>query len=99
MKTRVLKWGNSLALRIPKSFAIEAGLCEGAPVELALVEGKTGHPTSHARAAHAPGAVTRRDGPEPARRVGHWACRWEGGLGRSRTAYRMEIAGPPLPGD
>ena len=40
MKTRVQKWGNSLALRIPKSFATEAGLREGAPVELSLVEGK-----------------------------------------------------------
>jgi antitoxin MazE len=39
MKTRVRKWGNSLALRIPKSFAAEAGLREGAPVELSLVEG------------------------------------------------------------
>ena len=28
MKSRIQKWGNSLALRIPKSFAIEAGLCE-----------------------------------------------------------------------
>ncbi|MFC1972103.1 AbrB/MazE/SpoVT family DNA-binding domain-containing protein [Chloroflexota bacterium] len=26
MKTRVQKWGNSLALRIPKSFATEVGL-------------------------------------------------------------------------
>ena len=25
MKTRIHKWGNSLALRIPKSFAIEVG--------------------------------------------------------------------------
>jgi antitoxin MazE len=40
MKTRVQKWGNSLALRIPKSFAAEAGLQENAPVELSLVEGK-----------------------------------------------------------
>lgn len=40
MKTRVQKWGNSLALRIPKSFAIEAGLREDAPVELSLIEGK-----------------------------------------------------------
>lgn len=39
MKTRVQKWGNSLALRIPKSFALEAGLEEDAPVELSLVEG------------------------------------------------------------
>lgn len=47
MRSRVQKWGHSLALRIPKSFAIEAGLNEDAIVELALVEGKlvvTPHP-------------------------------------------------------
>ena len=40
MKTRIQKWGNSLALRIPKAFAAEAGLDENTAVELALVEGK-----------------------------------------------------------
>jgi len=40
MKTRVQKWGNSLALRIPKTFAAEAGLCENAPVEMSLAKGK-----------------------------------------------------------
>jgi antitoxin MazE len=40
MKTRVQKWGNSLALRIPKSFAAEARLREDSPVELSLVDGK-----------------------------------------------------------
>ncbi len=40
MKTRVQKWGNSLALRIPKSFAAEARLAEDTPVELSLVEGQ-----------------------------------------------------------
>src|SRR5687767_1008983 len=40
MKTRIQKWGNSLALRIPKSFAAEAQLKEGAPVELSLVDGR-----------------------------------------------------------
>jgi antitoxin MazE len=40
MKTRVQKWGNSLALRIPKAFAEEAGLHADAAVELSLVEGK-----------------------------------------------------------
>ena len=40
MKSRVQKWGNSLALRIPKSFASEAGLRENTPVELSLVKGK-----------------------------------------------------------
>jgi antitoxin MazE len=39
MKTRVQKWGNSLALRIPKAFAEEAGLAENAPVELSLKGG------------------------------------------------------------
>jgi antitoxin MazE len=40
MKTRVRKWGNSLALRIPTSFAAEARLAEDTPVELSLVDGK-----------------------------------------------------------
>jgi antitoxin MazE len=40
MRGQIQKWGNSLALRIPKSFAIEAGLAEDAVVDLALVEGK-----------------------------------------------------------
>jgi antitoxin MazE len=39
MKTRVQKWGNSLAVRIPKSFAVEAGLRANAAVELSLVDG------------------------------------------------------------
>lgn len=40
MQSRVQKWGNSLALRIPKSFAIEIGLADETPVEISLVEGK-----------------------------------------------------------
>ena len=40
MKTRVRKWGNSLALRIPRSFATEAGLGENSAVELSLREGQ-----------------------------------------------------------
>jgi antitoxin MazE len=40
MKTRVQKWGNSLALRIPQSFAAEVRLSEGAAVELSLVDGR-----------------------------------------------------------
>jgi antitoxin MazE len=39
MKARVQKWGNSLALRIPKHMAVEAGLKEDAVVELSLFEG------------------------------------------------------------
>lgn len=40
MQSRVQKWGNSLALRIPKSFATEIGLTDDSPVELSLIEGK-----------------------------------------------------------
>ncbi|TET80119.1 AbrB/MazE/SpoVT family DNA-binding domain-containing protein [candidate division TA06 bacterium] len=40
MKSRIKKWGNSLALRIPKSFAAEAELTQDSPVELSLVDGK-----------------------------------------------------------
>ena len=40
MKTRIQKWGNSLAVRIPKSFAAEAGLECDAPVDMSLVDGK-----------------------------------------------------------
>jgi antitoxin MazE len=40
MKTRVQKWGNSLALRIPKSFASEVGLQSQSSVEMSMEEGK-----------------------------------------------------------
>ncbi len=40
MKTRIQKWGNSLAVRIPKSFADEVGLRRDSPVELSLVGGR-----------------------------------------------------------
>ena len=36
METRVQKWGNSLALRIPKPFANQIGLEPNSPVELSL---------------------------------------------------------------
>ena len=40
MITRIQKWGNSLALRIPKAFAREIGLEQGASVEISLRQGK-----------------------------------------------------------
>ena len=40
MKTHVQKWGNSLALRIPKSFATEAGLDRDSCVEISLIDRK-----------------------------------------------------------
>ena len=39
MKTRVQKWGNSLAVRIPKSFAEGMGIGTNAAVEMSLEEG------------------------------------------------------------
>jgi len=40
MRARVQKWGNSLALRIPKPFATEIGLQRNSPVEVSLVDGR-----------------------------------------------------------
>jgi len=40
MKTHVQKWGNSLALRIPKSFATEVGLSENCAVNLTVAQNK-----------------------------------------------------------
>lgn len=38
MKVQVQKWGNSLALRIPKSFAVETHIEEGSTVEMTLAK-------------------------------------------------------------
>ncbi|MBL8112027.1 MAG: AbrB/MazE/SpoVT family DNA-binding domain-containing protein [Acidobacteria bacterium] len=40
MRTRVQKWGNSLALRIPKAFALELGMQEDGEVELTVEKGR-----------------------------------------------------------
>ncbi|HTF56554.1 MAG TPA: AbrB/MazE/SpoVT family DNA-binding domain-containing protein [Planctomycetota bacterium] len=40
MNTRIQKWGNSLALRIPKAAADEAGLTRGSEVDLKVEQGK-----------------------------------------------------------
>ena len=40
MFTRVQKWGNSLAVRIPKSFAAEVGIDQDSEIELSLLDGK-----------------------------------------------------------
>ena len=39
MKARIQKWGNSLALRIPKALAEEAHVQPGTQVEISLVNG------------------------------------------------------------
>jgi len=40
MRSEIAKWGNSLALRLPKSLAADAGFAEGTPVELSAQNGK-----------------------------------------------------------
>lgn len=40
MSTKVRKWGNSLAVRIPKVVAEEAGVYEESEVEMNSVDGK-----------------------------------------------------------
>ena len=40
MRVQVQKWGNSLALRIPKPFAEEARVTQGTVVDLSLADGK-----------------------------------------------------------
>lgn len=39
MKVQVQKWGNSLALRIPKSFAIETNIENGSTVDVNVQKG------------------------------------------------------------
>ena len=40
MQIRIQKWGNSLALRIPKSLAEDSGVDTGSLVDLRVVRGK-----------------------------------------------------------
>ena len=40
MLTKIQKWGNSLALRIPKAFALDAQLENDSFVEISIVDGQ-----------------------------------------------------------
>ncbi len=40
MKAKIQKWGNSLAVRIPKSFAVQTKIEQDSIVDLTLVGGK-----------------------------------------------------------
>lgn len=40
MRTKIYQWGNSLALRIPRAFALKAGLYKGAVVDVLKEGGK-----------------------------------------------------------
>jgi antitoxin MazE len=39
METKIHRWGNSLGLRIPKSFAAEAQVEEGSTVDISVEDG------------------------------------------------------------
>jgi antitoxin MazE len=39
MQVRIAKWGNSLAVRLPKAIAEDLGLAEGQPVDVAIDRG------------------------------------------------------------
>jgi antitoxin MazE len=64
MDATVRRWGNSLAIRLPKAFTEELGLRDGAAVELSLTEGglllRPAGPTTP-RLADLLKAVTRRN--------------------------------------
>jgi antitoxin MazE len=40
MQTKIQKWGNSLAVRIPLAFVKEAHVAYGTPVDISVVDGK-----------------------------------------------------------
>lgn len=40
VRTKIVKWGNSLGLRIPRAFAEEVRVAEGTPVDLTLEDGR-----------------------------------------------------------
>ncbi|MCP4361267.1 MAG: AbrB/MazE/SpoVT family DNA-binding domain-containing protein [Chloroflexi bacterium] len=40
MRTKVQKWGNSLALRIPKPFAVDARLEDNSVVDIMFIDGQ-----------------------------------------------------------
>jgi antitoxin MazE len=39
MKVKIQKWGNSLAVRIPKSFAVQTEIEQDSTVDLSILEG------------------------------------------------------------
>jgi antitoxin MazE len=52
MRTTIQRWGNSLALRIPKAFAEETHIKDGTAVELSLSDGSlVMRPARRARAS------------------------------------------------
>ena len=46
MKSKVQRWGNSLAVRIPKAFAEEVGLTDDSSIEMRLLRAGFVEPSS-----------------------------------------------------
>ncbi len=64
MQTKIQKWGNSLAVRIPKAFVKEAHVAYGTAVELSLDDGRIvidPHPKSEYRLEDLLKGVTKRN--------------------------------------
>lgn len=40
MKAKIQKWGNSLAVRIPKSFAVQTDIKQDSIIDLSVIDGK-----------------------------------------------------------
>jgi len=64
MQTKIQKWGNSLAVRIPKAFVKEAHVAYGTTVDLTVDDGKIvidPHPQSEYRLEDLLKGVTKRN--------------------------------------
>jgi antitoxin MazE len=77
MRAKIAKWGNSLALRLPKQFVSELGLAEGAEVELGregtkvIAETQPGYAIPHYRLEDLV-AEMKRLGPEAEPELVDW---------------------------
>ncbi len=90
MKSRVRKWGNSLAVRIPKSFAEEVRLKENVPVEMSIQDGKlvvSPMTRKSANLQHLLAGITRRNLHREIEFGAPWAMRLGNGR-RLRTSAR-----------
>jgi antitoxin MazE len=76
MRTKVLKWGNSLGLRIPKAFAEDIRVADGTPVEMTMVDGQLIVRVAEDREWSLDGLAGRGQAGQPARGGRHgWAGR------------------------
>jgi antitoxin MazE len=82
MRAQIVKWGNSLAVRIPKNVALEAKLSAGDPVEIAVAaEGsvelrRLGKVPSLAQLVSQITPANRYEEVSPGRTLGKEAVEW-----------------------